>query len=107
MIEHLSADFGAAEVGIVGAGFAGLASALFLRRHRHSVAVFDGGPSRNAWAHEVHSYLGIPHIAGAEMRRLGCEQVVEVGGQIIQARVGRVERVNGAFILMTEDDRTW
>ncbi len=106
-MQDVTNDLGAAEVGIVGAGFAGLAAALFIRRHRHSVVVFDGGPSRNAWAHEVHSYLGVPHLSGAEMRRLACEQVREVGGQIIETRITQAERQEDVFILTTEQGRRW
>jgi thioredoxin reductase len=48
-----------ADVGIIGAGFAGLAAALTLGRERLEVLVFDGGPTHNAWAAHVHNYLGV------------------------------------------------
>jgi thioredoxin reductase len=97
----------AAEVGVVGAGFAGLAAALTLRRHRHSVLVFDGGPSRNAWAREVHGYLGIHGKSGAELRQLACEQVREVGGQIVAARIARARRAGDGFALADEAGGEW
>jgi thioredoxin reductase len=96
-----------AEVGVVGAGFAGLAAALTLRRHRHSVLVFDGGPSRNAWAREVHGYLGIHGKSGAELRRLACDQVRDVGGQIVDARIAGARRAGDGFALAGEAGGEW
>ena len=107
MDKESTRDLAAAEVGIVGAGFAGLAAGLTLRRHRHSVVLFDGGSTRNEYAAEVHGYLGVRGASGKELRRLGWEQVVTVGGQIFQARIVEVSREDGAFILRGEDDRCW
>ena len=100
-------DMAAAEVGIVGAGFAGLAGALTLRRHRHSVVVFDGGSTRNAYAAEVHGYLGVHGASGKELRRRAWDQVVQVGGQIFEARIVEARRDDEAFILRSEDGRRW
>lgn len=96
-----------ADVGIIGAGFAGLAAALMLRRHRRSVILLDGGPSRNAWAHEVHGYLGAHGLSGKEMRDLGRAQVQEVGAQFVQTKVSRATRQDGAFTLSDDDGRSW
>lgn len=97
-----------ADVGIVGAGFAGLAAALMLRRHRHSVVVFDGGPCRNTWANEVHGYLGARGLSGKEMREQAIEQVREVGGRIEKAAIQRaVKDGDGRFALSAEDGRSW
>ena len=95
------------EVGIVGSGFAGLAAALTLRRHRREVIVFDGGPSRNAWAREVHGYLGVPNASGAEMRRQAIKQVREVGGQIVEARIAAARTEDGELRLTADDGRRW
>ncbi len=100
-------DMAAAEVGIVGAGFAGLSAGLTLRRHRHSVVLFDGGSPRNAYATEVHGCLGVDGASGIELHQLGCEQVMKVGGQIFQARITEARREDGTFILRAEDDRRW
>jgi thioredoxin reductase len=96
-----------AEVGIVGAGFAGLAAALTLRRQRRSALVFDGGPARNAWAKEIHGYLGVQGLSGVEMRRLACEQALAVGAQIVAARIVRARKDDAAFDLESEDGRHW
>ena len=95
------------EVGIVGAGFAGLATALTLRRHRRSVVIFDGGPPRNAQAAEVHGYLGLPGISATDLKRLGCEQVLGVGGQVIEEQIVEARRRGATFDLVGADGRQW
>lgn len=98
---------GKADVGVVGAGPAGLASALTLRRHRRSVIVFDGGPSRNYRARQVHGVLGLPRISGQELHRLGRKQVSEVGGQVVEARTDEVHRDGDGFRVCGADGRAW
>lgn len=105
-MEHQSLT-GVADVGVVGAGPAGLATALTLRRHRRSVTVFDGGPARNYWARRVHGVLGLPEISGKELHALGRRQVAEVGGQIVDTRIAEVGRDGDGFLVCTADRRAW
>jgi thioredoxin reductase len=95
------------DVGIVGASCAGLAAALMLRRHQRSVVVFDGGPPRNAWAQEVHGYLGVPGVSGRDFHRLGCDQAEAVGAEVVGACI-TIARADGAgFMVACEDGREW
>ena len=95
------------DAGVIGAGAAGLAAALTLRRHRRSVVVFDGGPARNAWARRVHGVLGLPDISGKELHRIGRQQVVEIGGEIVPARIVDAQRDGDAFVVGAADGRAW
>jgi thioredoxin reductase len=95
------------DVAVVGAGVAGLAGALMLRRHRLDTVVFDGGPPRNHWAQEVHGYLGLASVSGAELKRLGCEQVRAVGGRIEAAVVLHAKRRGRRFALETASGEGW
>lgn len=95
------------DVGIVGAGFAGLAAALTLRRHRHSVLLFNGGPCRNSWASEVHGYLGARGLSGAEMWRTACEQAQEVGAEIVQANIAEARQEGDEFLLKAAQGSEW
>ena len=95
------------DVGIVGAGFAGLAAALTLRRHRHSVLLFNGGPCRNSWASEVHGYLGARGLSGAEMWRTACEQAQEVGAEIVQASIAEARQEGDEFLLKAAQGPEW
>jgi thioredoxin reductase len=95
------------DVAVVGAGTAGLAAALMARRHRLDTVVFDGGPPRNAWAREVHAYLGLSGVSGADLKRLGCDQVRAVGGRIEAGEVVHARRKGDGFELETADGRRW
>jgi thioredoxin reductase len=98
---------GTADAGVVGAGAAGLAAALTLRRHRRSVVVFDGGPARNYRTRRVHGVLGLPDISGRELHELGRRQVGEVGGQLVDARVGEARPDGDGFVVCADDGRVW
>jgi thioredoxin reductase len=95
------------DAGIVGAGFAGLAAALTLRRHRQSALVCDGGLPSNAPAAEVYDYLGARGMSARQLRQVACEQVRDVGGQIVSARITSVEREPGQFVLVSNEGRCW
>jgi thioredoxin reductase len=98
---------GIADVGVIGAGTAGLAAALTLRRHRRSVLVFGGGPARNHRARQVHGVLGLPQISGLELDRLGRQQVADVGGRLVDTRIDDVQHEGDAFLLCAADGRAW
>src|SRR3954449_6776700 len=98
---------GTPNVGIIGAGPAGLAAALTLRRHRRSVIVFDGGPARNYWARQVHGVLGLPEISGRDLHRLGRDQVINAGGEIVQARIEEAHDDGDGFVVCSADGRAW
>jgi thioredoxin reductase (NADPH) len=58
----------AAEIIIVGAGFAGLSAAIYLGRAQRDVLVIDAGKSMARWEPKVQNYLGFP--AGISGKRL-------------------------------------
>ena len=95
------------DVAVVGAGMAGLAGALMARRHRLDTVVFDGGPSRNHWAKEVHAYLGLAGVSGADLKRLGIDQVRAVGGQIEPVKIAHARREGQWFEVETADGERW
>lgn len=95
------------DAAIVGAGVAGLAAALTLRRHRRSVVVFHGGPPSNAWATAVHSVLGLRGVSGSALHEAACQQVREVGGEIVAAPVRAIERDACGFTLETSAGEGW
>lgn len=90
------------DVLVVGAGFAGLAAALMLRRHRVRVTVVDGGPTRNALAREVHGFPGAADLSARELRARICEQALDVGAAIVPDRIVSAKREGDGFRLSGE-----
>jgi thioredoxin reductase len=79
------------DVVVVGGGAAGLSAALTLSRARRSVLVVDAGEHRNAPAGQVHNYLGREGTPPGELYGIGRAEVEHYGGEIVTARVTRVE----------------
>src|SRR5579871_3976636 len=73
-------------IGIVGCGIAGMASALFLSRDGHRVALFE----RFASPRPVGSGLLLQPTGLAVLGRLGLRRRVEATGARIERLVGRV-----------------
>ena len=78
------------DVGIVGAGPAGLSAALILGRCRRTVVVFDHGRPRNGRATAVHGYLGHDGISPHDFRSLGRREVAEYGVVFVDEEITAV-----------------
>ncbi len=96
------------DVAIVGGGVAGRSAAIFTARHGLSTAVFDTDESilrRNA---HLENFPGFP--AGVNARRLlelMGDQLERAGAERLVERVVEVERTDGRFSLVTEEDRSY
>ena len=83
------------DVVVVGGGAAGLSAGLTLARARRRVLVVDAGQPRNAPAAGVHGFLTRDGIAPRELTRLGRAEVEQVGGEVVDGTVTRLERSGG------------
>ncbi|MBD8584208.1 NAD(P)/FAD-dependent oxidoreductase [Frigoribacterium sp. CFBP 8766] len=83
------------DVVVVGGGAAGLSAGLTLARARRRVLVVDAGEPRNAPAAGVHGFLTRDGIAPRELTRLGRAEVEQVGGEVVDGTVTRLERGGG------------
>ncbi len=83
------------DVVVVGGGAAGLSAGLTLARARRRVLVVDAGEPRNAPAAGVHGFLTRDGIAPRELTRLGRAEVEQVGGEVVDGTVTRLERSGG------------
>jgi thioredoxin reductase len=90
------------DVVVVGGGAAGLSAALTLSRARRSVLVVDAAEPRNAPAEQVHNYLGREGTPPGELYGIGRAEVEHYGGEIVTARVTRIEP---GFNLTLDGDR--
>lgn len=72
---------------IVGGGPAGLSAALVLARCRRRVIVFDDGHPRNKPSLHSHNFLTRDGVPPGELLRLGREELIGYGVEIVQSRV--------------------
>ncbi|KAB2954329.1 NAD(P)/FAD-dependent oxidoreductase [Heliorestis acidaminivorans] len=87
---------------IIGAGPAGLSTAIQLARYNYSVLVFDGGDGRASWVPKFHNYLGFPQgVSGKDILRLGREQAQKYGAEIVKSQVVKIEHPGEEEFLIT------
>lgn len=72
---------------IIGGGPTGLSAALILGRACRRVALIDAGQPRNAAARELHGFLTRDGIPPRELLRLGREEVVRYGVELLEDQV--------------------
>lgn len=92
---------------IIGAGPAGCAAAVQLRRSGHNILMIEkdrvGGLLRNAW--RVENYLGFPDgISGKELVALMEAQIKRFGIEIKKAEVTEVVREGDVFKVKTSEE---
>lgn len=93
------------DVVVVGGGAAGLNAALLLARARRAVLVIDSGHPRNASAGHVHGFFSRDGAPPGELLAEGRREVAGYGGQIVDAEVHDVERVDEWFRSRLDDGR--
>ncbi len=92
---------------ILGAGPAGLAAALYLRRFRRSVLVADAGQSRAALIPRSHNVPGFPGgVRGQDLLAQLREQLAPFGPVDWAGHVTRLDRVDDTLWRATLADRT-
>jgi thioredoxin reductase len=90
---------------VIGAGAAGLSSALVLGRARRSVLVLDGGPPRNAAASHVNGYLGVDGLSPLELLEVGRTQVEKLGVEVREHVASQVEVIDGGFAVQAGGEK--
>ncbi|MEV7397851.1 NAD(P)/FAD-dependent oxidoreductase [Aeromicrobium sp. NPDC092404] len=90
---------------IIGAGAAGLSTALVLGRARRRVLVLDGGPPRNAAAAHVNGYLGVDGLSPLELLDVGRTQVEKLGVEVREAAVSAVQMAGDGFLVTLDGEQ--
>jgi thioredoxin reductase (NADPH) len=85
---------------IIGAGPAGLSSAIYLARYNRSVIVVDDYHGRSTYPQLNENYLGFPTgIKATELRKLGIRQAKRFGAKFISDTVTSIKKEENIFIV--------
>lgn len=94
------------DVVIVGAGIAGLTAAIYARRAEKSVLVLEGevpgGQIINTLT--IENWPGDMGVSGVELMQKIQKQAMELGAEIEMEEVESIQKVDGGFVVKTEDD---
>jgi len=91
------------DVAIIGAGFAGLSSALLLGRYLRSTVIFDGGKPRNYSSKHLHGYLGFENSSPNRVMQKAWNDILQYNSiKVIREKVVKAENNSGLFFLSTE-----
>lgn len=94
------------DIAIIGGGPAGLAAALYAKRYELDIAVFAKEPGGLlTTTHIVENYPGILPLSGPDMMDVFVEQVGQIGVEVQQSTVTKVERLeDGSFEVCVDGD---
>ena len=93
---------------IIGAGPAGLASAIYGKRAGLDVLVIDEsgiGGGQVVTTYEVDNYPGMPKINGMDLGESFKNHAVDCGAEFVEASVDGIEKNDGVFTLDTSEGK--
>lgn len=93
---------------VIGAGPGGLTAAIYLKRSRRTVVMFDADQSRARWIPRSHNCPGFPNgISGDELIERLREQAASYELSMVQTRVTGLDRRADSFSLHDERGHVW
>lgn len=91
---------------VIGTGPAGLEAAITLKIRNKNVLVLGSKHSSEkvVKSHTIDNYLGIPHIAGADLARTFLDHAISMGVEIEEYRVNAVYSMGDYFAVSASDE---
>lgn len=90
---------------IVGAGPAGLNAALVLGGARRRVLLLDGGPPRNAAAHEAHGVFTRDSTPPTALKQVGLDQLAPYDVTVLETPAREIRSLSGGSFAVRYDQR--
>jgi thioredoxin reductase (NADPH) len=89
------------DVIVIGAGPAGASAALITAKAGKKTLVIDNDKSatKRAW---VENHYGVLEISGPDLIEIGKKQVTKFGGEIVQAAVTNISKIDGGLKVETD-----
>lgn len=76
---------------ILGAGPAGISSALYAKRANIDTTIFYKEDSTLSKGHLIDNYYGMPNVQGEDLYKIGIEQAREIGVELIKEEVVAIQ----------------
>lgn len=87
---------------ILGAGPAGVSSALYAKRANIETTIFYKETSTLSKGHLIDNYYGTPNINGEELYQIGIKQAAEIGVELIKEEVVGINFLQDGFEVITD-----
>lgn len=93
------------DITIIGLGPAGLQAAIHAARRKVKVVAVGKSENSALMKAEVENYLGIGHMSGEEILRIGREQAERFGAELLEEDVMSLTKDGDVFVTVTDTDR--
>lgn len=87
---------------VIGAGPAGLSSAIYLGRARKKTLLVYSGPMRTSLAVHINNYLGVDDISGPDLIELGLKQAKRYGVEVLLSTVKDITKEDVFKVVTSE-----
>lgn len=94
-----------ADITIIGIGPAGLQAAIHAARKKVKVVAVGKTENSALMKAEVENYLGLESMSGRDILRVGREQAIRFGAEVLEEDVIKLTKEQDVFLTVTDSDR--
>lgn len=94
-----------ADITIIGIGPAGLQAAIHAARKKVKVVAVGKTENSALMKAEVENYLGLESMSGKDILRVGREQAIRFGAEVLEEDVIKLTKEQDIFLTVTDSDR--